>query len=253
MADEGHLVGKTAASKAAAGAVLVRCMVGAGKLSRHWRTHHASWPRAARWPAAERRAVPDTCEFFALQDASQQQAGEVLRLKGGMHAAAAASLHAAAAAAPLHPTPRAQAAPPPTAQPVGMAESAGASPLSASAAADGQPNSAYLSPHMRTVAAAEQAGSGALPSALRGLVVEVRSAVEGVHGQMPGGGGCMPTVRPSRTCTNTPRSALLPAQEFAAVEAPLFGRVSSQLSAAREQARVAELKTGEAVQVRLVV
>lgn len=33
------------------------------------------------------------------------------------------------------------------------------------------------------------------------------------------------------------------------VEAPLFGRVSGQLAAAREQARVAELKTGEAVQV----
>lgn len=43
------------------------------------------------------------------------------------------------------------------------------------------------------------------------------------------------------------------AQEFAAVEEPLFGRVSSQLAAAREQARVAELKTGEAVQVGCVL
>ncbi|KAI7841161.1 hypothetical protein COHA_005127 [Chlorella ohadii] len=38
------------------------------------------------------------------------------------------------------------------------------------------------------------------------------------------------------------------AQDFEVVEAPLFGRVSGQLAVAREQARVAELKTGEAVQ-----
>ena len=45
-------------------------------------------------------------------------------------------------------------------------------------------------------------------------------------------------------------SALALLQVFAAVEAPVFGRVEGQLAAAREQARVAELKTGEAVQVR---
>lgn len=46
----------------------------------------------------------------------------------------------------------------------------------------------------------------------------------------------------------TPRLFIIP-QVFAAVEAPVFGRVSGQLAAAQEQARVAELKTGEAVQV----
>jgi hypothetical protein len=38
-------------------------------------------------------------------------------------------------------------------------------------------------------------------------------------------------------------------QEFNTAEAPLFERVQHELSAAREQARTAELKTGEAVQV----
>lgn len=53
--------------------------------------------------------------------------------------------------------------------------------------------------------------------------------------------------------SSTSHPAMPSAQEFAAVEEPLFGCVSSQLAAAREQARVAELKTGEAVQVGCVL
>lgn len=73
MADEGHLVGKTA-SAAAAGAVQVRCMAGAGKSSRHWGVHHVGLPLAARWPAAEQSGLfltPWTCLLCRIPASSR--------------------------------------------------------------------------------------------------------------------------------------------------------------------------------------
>lgn len=79
---------------------------------------------------------------FALQDPSQQQAGGALRLRGGMQAVPAAT----------QPTP----AGPQT----GATPDAGGATAGGSTKIDGLPNSAYLSPHMRTVAETEQVGRG---------------------------------------------------------------------------------------------
>ena len=81
---------------------------------------------------------------FALQDPSQQAEGGVLRLRGGMQAAPAAT----------QPTP----AGPQTGAPL----DAGGATAGGSTTIDGLPNSAYLSPHMRTVAETEQVGRGGL-------------------------------------------------------------------------------------------
>lgn len=157
------------------------------------------------------------CQCLPACRGLEQQAEDVLRLRGGMQPSAA-------------PDPPA----PPVVLTAGGQAHAPVHMPAAPTLADGEPvAAAYQSPHTRGVAAVEQA-----------------SVVEGTSGRFCRRGSASASCCFLLPPHFTPVSCSPPPpQEFQAVEAPLFGRVQAELGEAVEAARVAELKTGEAVQV----